>query len=108
MIREQVVVNLHHWEEDFVVPAADFIAQLSGLLKLVPEEFKAAVVVEFDRTGSDYDFSRGEMSLYYIRNETDEEMEKRAAQAVRSQREQEARERAQLATLKAKYENPLA
>lgn len=91
------------WDDDFTVPAVDFIAEMTKLLGTVPERFRNQVMINFDRTGSDYDFSRGELSMFYKRQETDDEARTRAQYAARSFKESEARERSELARLRAKY-----
>lgn len=101
--RRTITVTVHEWDEDFDVPAKDFLAQLAGLIELVPEPFRAAAMFEFDRTGDDYDYSRGEMSLYYQRPETDDEIRARAQYEERRITEAEARERSELARLRSKY-----
>lgn len=102
--RASLRVVVHEWDEGFEVPATDFIRQMSDLLETVPPEFRAGTIVEFDRHGSDHDYAAGEISMYYSRPETDEEMQEREKRAKERSRRAEATERAELARLKAKFE----
>lgn len=84
------------------------IEWLKGLLSDVPAEYRAAVAFEFNKYGSDYDTACGEISIYYDRPETDEEMNARIARENEAERARaEDRERADreaLVALKHKYE----
>lgn len=101
--KRKIIVDIHEWDEDFCIPATDLIAQLSGLLETVPEQFRAAVEIDFDRVGSDMDYSAGELSMFYERDETDDELRARIQYEERNAENCRARELQELAYLRAKY-----
>lgn len=113
MERNEVTVTL--WRsydlDDDKLPrnVNDLIAWLSKKRDLAPLEFRDAVTfnIEHDRGWGDEGCS-GDLSVRYVRPETDEEYAKRIADAEcdrqRYARQQEAKERALLNQLKAKYD----
>jgi hypothetical protein len=58
------------------VPAIDFIRWLEGQLELAPAEYRDAVHIELGTT-QDYDNTWPQVTLYYHRPETDEELAER-------------------------------
>lgn len=103
--RRTMTIYVRIWDDSFEVPVHEFIQEVESLISTVPDQFHKDLILEFDRYGDDYDTSRGEMSLRYTRPETDAEYQERKRQAAWSVKDQEDRERRQLAALKAKYES---
>lgn len=97
-----ITVTLREWDESFEISAQEFIIELQKLLETVPGQFKNIVVLEFNPYAYD---NKGEISLSYVRAETVEEQEEREKREANYKSDKEARERATLAQLKAKYEN---
>lgn len=98
-----VTITVKEWDENFAVPVYDFMRELSDALGRVPDEFRSEAIIEFDRIGDDYDYSRGELSLHYSRPETESEKRAREQQRERLAREYENRERLEFERLKAKF-----
>lgn len=99
----QVIVTLKDWDDDFCVSIRDFIEELEALLENVPEPYKSAASIAFDRTGNDYDYSRGELTAQFGRPKTEEEIASEKRYAETSARERERRERDEFERLKAKF-----
>lgn len=99
-----VLMPVKDWDDDFCETLADFIDQLQGLLKKVPPEFRADTLIQFDRLGSDYDCSMGELSVFYNRAPTQQEIDDAAALEASYERERLRAERKQYELLKAKYD----
>jgi hypothetical protein len=99
-----VHVSVFEWNRDFDMPLHEFVEELQDLLDSVPEQWRPAVRIEFDRYGSDYDTSYGELTVHYERPETDDELSARLESEALSTQDKENRERWELARLKAKYE----
>lgn len=82
-----------------------FIEELASILEGVPEEHRG--LCEFD-ISSEWDGTRVDFEISYLRNETDSEVRKRleatALSEAASKIRQEAMERAQYEALKRKYE----
>lgn len=89
-------------------PLAEFQAWFEGILDEIPEEYRSTATIEFSSTGSYYDSHYGSVEVTYRRPETDEEWAERKrdvlARLEQYRVQQEHRERAALAALKAKYE----
>ena len=102
--RKNVTIEVHSWDESFAVSASDFLTQVAGLIEIVPIEYRAEIVFEFDRRGSDYDSSYGELSMHYTRPETDDEIRSREQSHEQYQAREHARERATYEALKRKFE----
>lgn len=96
----------YSWGDDFRVSLKYFIGKLQEILDEIPAEFRDSAVIEFDTTGSDYEYSRGEMYVEYDRPETDEEVRQREDDARKREEEKQQSERRQYETLKRKYEAP--
>jgi hypothetical protein len=98
-------VILRDFDDDFSFPLKEFIANLQELLDACPPECVDGAEITFDRTGSDYDYSRGELTI--TRPETEAERidrEQQNAEADIRRVEQSKRdELALLAKLQAKY-----
>ena len=75
--REMKAVVVHEWDADFEISLSDFIAGLQGILESIPAEFRGAALLRFDRRGGDYECPEGELDVYYMRSETDEEIAER-------------------------------
>ena len=101
--RREITVTVHEWEDDFNVPAQEFLNDVARRILDVPEQFRSSLMLDFDRRGSDYDYSAGEMSLYYVRPETDDEFRTRKQYEARRVSESEAKERSIYEALKKKY-----
>ena len=66
--------------------AVDFIAWLQGLIDTVPEEHRSSVIIDVGDDG-DYDCPAPQLSVYWQREETDEEQSERlAAESIDSRR----------------------
>ena len=103
MAREMVTETLKDWDASFDIPAEQFVAEINLLLDTLPPELRSQAMIEFDRYGSDYDSSYGELTLRYARPATDEELRQWTASDEAYRREAEARERAEFARLKRKF-----
>lgn len=103
MAREQRKVEVATIHRDDWPDSLDGLIQhLDALRQTVPLDHQPGVVVEFDYDS--YDGGAGWLVIYYTRPETDEEMAERVERSNAYRRDQENRERYQLAQLKAKYE----
>ena len=94
------VENNYWWNDSFPVSLEDFAAWVNDVLADVPPEYMGETQVNVE---SDSESSSVHLSIWYNRLETDEEEAKREAQARDYAAENEARERAQLQYLLAKY-----
>ena len=85
----------------------DVIAWLQGLLTAVPEESRNESYIDF-RVFTEYDLGNIEMSVYYMRDETDAERDARIRRHDEIVRDaaaaQESKDREEFARLKAKFE----
>lgn len=85
----------------------EFIAWLEALISSVPEEDRSAIEIEFDDDG-DYDSPSPQLRITYSRLETDAEMNERldedAERRAQQARALEAKDRAEYARLKVKFE----
>ena len=99
-------VEVQSWDGAFAVPVLEFIDELRALTLDVPEEHRSQVKLKFDPK-SDDDYPCGEISLYYQREETDEEVAARQQADEQRRLLSEDRELAHLEYLKRKYEKRL-
>jgi hypothetical protein len=81
----------------------DFIAFFQGLLAKVPVELVSSAKVEIE-SYCEYDSSRAQITVYYERPETDEEMAARLSERLAAKAREAERERAAYEHLKAKFE----
>jgi hypothetical protein len=102
--RQTVTVNVHSWDDDFDAPVIEFMAQVKCLIDQVPEAYRDALRLDFSRRGGDYDDSRGELSLYYSREETDQEVSARADSHARWKQDELERVRRNYERLKAEID----
>lgn len=83
----------------------DFIDFWLDEFELIPREFKDSASVELE-PGYDYgDLPYIDVTVSYLREETDEEEQTREKLAATAEKVREMHERSRLAQLKAKYEN---
>lgn len=80
-------------------PALEALAWWTEKINQVPEQFRAAATVELIRS----DWNRPGVRISYERPETDEEEAQRLKTTEMWDRQKEARERAELIRLRAKY-----
>lgn len=89
----------------FDITVEEFIKVLQAHLEAIPSEFRAIAQINFDKTGSDYDHSSGELVIYYTRPETTDEVQEKEQNEKARRINGELRERNLLAELKRKYED---
>lgn len=92
------LVDEHKYEADTV---ADVIEYLGALLDSIQPELRATAKIEFSADNSAY------VTIWVDRPETDEEFEIRRIKFISASTKEEARERAELARLRAKYGDQL-
>lgn len=92
-------INIKSWDESFDHSIKEFLKEIEQIIASVPVEFKNDVRIEFDRYGDP-----AEITISYVRPETQQEINIRNKYEIKQQEEQEKRDRAALARLKAKYE----
>ena len=83
--------------------ATECVAWFAGKLEAIPPEHRATAKIVIDSAGG-YDGSHyGHIEIYYMRQETDEEMASREKAEQRRQQKQKESDLRMLAELKAKY-----
>ena len=90
------VVEAEEYESDFppnTLP--EFQAWLKEVVDLIPEEFRSVTQVRIEGYSS-YDSAIGKVSIWYCRNETDEEYARRLSANMD---EEKRKERAEMETL---------
>lgn len=93
-----------HYNEDFMPEnLVVAIEWMQSYLEQIPPEFRGSGKIEI-KTDDSYGAATAHMTISYVRPETGEEERERLAREVRDTMSVEARERAELARLKAKYE----
>jgi hypothetical protein len=109
-VSEELTFTIKEWDVSFCVHLSDFIGELQALLASIPEEHRDNASIDFDCTGSDWDCSRGELSIQYSRPKTEDELRKEREDAdrekLRRKAAEAAQERREYARLKAKFEGP--
>lgn len=93
----------HYGDDKMPEDLGEFIAWVGALYQQIPEEFRSSAKFDFDAMGNDYDYSRGEISIYYERPYTAKEIAEHERQSAASRLDEAARERATLAALLKKY-----
>ncbi len=94
---------------DCPTKASEFIAWIQQFIATIPDEYRAAARVEIESEDNGYggDCScTSNLTVSYVRPETDAEWEDRLQSQRLRETEAERRERQKLAELKAKYESP--
>jgi hypothetical protein len=101
MIHEEIDF-IDEWGEEITLPVSRMIDLLQQSLLNVPEEYRKDAMLKIYATG---DYARAHLNIQYDRPETDGERRAREQHDSRLMGEYEARERAEYARLKAKYDS---